>query len=181
MNIKTGMITVCLSSALVLNACGDSSNNSTSENTGEQQENNTEQSGQTNDSAEKLTKEKAKTLLGEFEDRLLPLTTEEGKVENFDTKQELIDDVSEIASEDVVERFVNQFYEEGEEGLFLKQEEYGEFLMPDKKLTLEQVETGKYRVVQQSTSNTNSQQQITAMLEYKNGLYRIMQYQVEQM
>ncbi len=171
MNISKIVMLLGLSFILVLSACGEST--SSDQSGGEVNDQNSEED-------KKLSKEKAKSLMAEFEDRLLPNTNNEGKVENFDTKKELIKDVHEIASKDVIKPIVNKIYEERDEGLYLKtNEEYKEFLVPEKSVNFKEVEAGKYKLTQKNNTEINGEATLTAVFELKNGLYRIMKYDVE--
>ncbi|KGX89819.1 hypothetical protein [Pontibacillus marinus] len=175
MNISKILMLLGLSLTLVLSACGDSTSGDQSSGEG-----NDQKSEENSEGDKKLSQDKAKSLMAEFEDRLLPKTNDEGKVENFDTKKELINDVHEIASKDVIKPIVNKIYEERDEGLYLKtNEEYKHFLVPEKSVNFKQMEAGKYKLTQKNNTDINGKATLTAVFELQNGLYRIMKYDVE--
>lgn len=184
MNWKKGLIIGAFSTSLVLAGCGSSDSeegNQDNQSGGETQEKTEDNSSETTDNsnANELKKDKAESILSEFERRLVDIrTTDEGKVVKFDSKDELIEHLSELSTEEIATMLVNDLFEERDNGLYIIPKDYPPFLLPTKTYTLEKQSEGKYQLIQKNNTEIHGEYKLTVTLEYKEGNYIISDYQV---
>ncbi|MCD5325148.1 MULTISPECIES: hypothetical protein [Pontibacillus] len=172
----------------ILSACGQTEDDSGSgDSTGEDTEMNeseetSSENGEgsnSNQSSSDFTKEDATSKLTNLGSLLQPETTEEGKVEDFETKDELVENLNQVVVEDVGEQLVEGMFEEKEDGLYVKTGEYAPFLLPEQTYTFEQVEEQSYQIVQKNKTEIYGEYKLTATFAPKDGTYLINQYDVE--
>ncbi|PKR78139.1 hypothetical protein CEY16_09505 [Halalkalibacillus sediminis] len=95
-----------------------------------------------------LTDKQIKYVTEEFMSRLVQEADENYKVKNFDTLAKLKEHFQPLASEDVINEFVNYFYKEQEDGLYIVPTETPAWFIPDNDYEVENVNEQEYVVTQ---------------------------------
>lgn len=116
-----------------------------------------------------LTKEDALSLEEEYMNRILP-PREDGsqKVKDYDTKEELIDHISEIANRDLVIQFVDNYYNEKSDGLYIIAKDGPTTIYEDKPYDLKQVTDEKYNLIQEAEDNLRGKYKFTVEITREN-------------
>ncbi|SDK08906.1 hypothetical protein [Sediminibacillus albus] len=99
---------------------------------------------------EKLDHEHLTSVTKSFMDKLVQETTESFQVKNFDSKEELIDEFGTIASPSVAEKYIDVYYTEKADGLYLLPTETPPWFQSDSEYEMMDMENGKVKVIQEN-------------------------------
>ncbi|KGP70801.1 hypothetical protein [Pontibacillus yanchengensis] len=175
-----GLLSILVGAVIVLSGCGaqeEQPSSSTSEeaSSSEGQSENSESEAST----KTLSEDKAEQLMKDLEVRLQPRTNEDGKVIEYETKEEMVSYLSEVTDQQLAKKLVDKMYEDKEDGLYIQPDEFGPFLSPDKDYNFEEVEEGKYKLVQKNKTDAEGSFTLTVFFKLMNDTYNISDYKVE--
>ncbi len=120
-----------------------------------------------------LTEEQAENLLTEFIDKLVQDTDEQYMVGKYQSKQELINDFRSISKPEVAKTYVDFYYEERDGGLYIVPTELPPWFVKENPYKLKKVDSGKYELNQNNTSDLYGSYSITAEFTNENGKWII--------
>lgn len=162
-------VSMLLLATVMIAGCGaqtDNTNANNDENQG-QPEKTQENRENDNASAEDTPKVPVEELSTKFEKRLYQDTEKNYKVKAFDSKQALIDHLAQIMREELANRYVNDYYKEKEDGLYIIPKDGPALLQPDQPYETEQ--TGNKATMTQSSENgLRGQYELTIQYRYKD-------------
>ncbi|WP_188453983.1 hypothetical protein [Virgibacillus oceani] len=92
-------------------------------------------------------------ISNEFEDLLVQKADNNFKVINYRTKKDLLDSFAEIASRDVAAKYVDFYFNEKQDGLYVVPTELPPWLNEENNYDMIQLEKNKVKVVQTNKSN----------------------------
>ncbi len=122
---------------------------------------------------EDLDREGAIMLEEEFETRLFPETVDGDwifdRVRDFDRKDELTEHVSTVTSDEIASTYVDDYYEEREDGLYLIPKDGPILLNPDVAFHLELLSPLEIRLSQESWSGLAGDYEIRISYQYREG------------
>lgn len=188
MKFKKGFMLAIFSGVLVVSGCAQdnqqeedtSTTKSQNEESSSDQEGNSQDKSKEDSQGKELTEERAKELISELERRIVDIrTTDDGKVMKFDSKEELITHVSEIAKQDLANKLVSDLFENRDEGLYIIPKDYPPFLIPSKNYSFEQVEEGKYQLIQKNSTEIHGEYKLTITYELIEDSYKITDYKLD--
>ncbi|MUV39254.1 hypothetical protein JNUCC1_03127 [Lentibacillus sp. JNUCC-1] len=96
--------------------------------------------------------EHVKQIINEFMDKIVQDIDKDNKVTDFDTKKALLNDFETIASRDVAEPYVDYFFNEDQNGLYIVPTETPPWFEPEEPYELERMTDHKVLVTQQNNS-----------------------------
>lgn len=105
-----------------------------------------------NGEAKSLTKSDSEQILIQYKDTFMNIvekTDENGKVTDYDSKEELISHFTTIMSMDLAEWFAETYFREENDQLFLKAMDAPTWFVNDKPYTLEKINEQEYNVIQE--------------------------------
>jgi hypothetical protein len=112
-------------------------------------------------------------LASQFMKQLIQKTDEYYRVENFETKDQLINSFQEIASIEVASKYVNYYYYEEDGSLYIVPTETPPWFEQGNSYTLMEVTKGHYRLSQRNFSEIHGNYIIHIDYKYENGKWRI--------
>ncbi|MBS4538694.1 hypothetical protein GOQ27_09480 [Clostridium sp. D2Q-11] len=127
-----------------------------------------------NNNGADLTKEKAISIENEYMDRLFPQREADSqKVKDFNSKEELINHISQIANRDLVKTYVNNYYKNQEDGLYIIAKGGPTRIYEDKPYELKKVDNEEYHLVQKTEDQLRGKYTFTVKFSYKNNKWII--------
>ncbi|RBW69018.1 hypothetical protein [Bacillus taeanensis] len=160
---------------------------------GEEQTNNeNEQENQTNESSEnqdnseegideKIQEPDVEGLAAAFKNYLMQDTDENQKVTNYKNKQELINSFSGVAAPEVAQTYVDDYYEEREDGLYFIAKDAPTWFQENEPYDMEKVNDKHYKVVQESENQITGPYRLIVHFEYQNGAWLITERNIEKL
>lgn len=140
---------------------------------------NDEDNEQPNDENEDvITEEKVLHIIDQFQNRLFVEVDDDLKVKSFNTKEELAQFIAEYAEKNLVYEFVDQFYYEDEDGLYIIPQSSPPLLDVHEPITLEQLNDERYLVTQAHQSEAYGELTFNILIEIVNGRLIITNYGV---
>ncbi|MBO8156746.1 MAG: hypothetical protein H0Z32_09815 [Bacillaceae bacterium] len=138
-------------------------------------------SGEQQQTVEGLSVEEVKAIMITFNQRLFVERDENQRVKDFQTKQELNQYIEEVATTEIASGFVNQFYEERDEGLYFLPQGMPPMFDPEKPFELEQVSesTDLYLLLQPNSTEIHGEYILNVLLEKENNQYKIKEYSIK--
>ncbi|WP_100013190.1 hypothetical protein [Lentibacillus sediminis] len=103
---------------------------------------------QVSETGEMITDEEIRSLTEQFMDILVQEADTDYKVANYQTTQGLLQAFSEVASRDLAAPYIDFFYEQKEDGLYILPTELPPWFIQDNSYETEQVDAGKVKVSQ---------------------------------
>lgn len=100
-----------------------------------------------------FTKEDAISIEDDFMARLFPEKSDEGLIEKFKTKDELVKSVSKRSEEYLAKSFVDTYYEESEDGLYIRPMDGPVRILKDEPMKLDKISKEEYELVQEGNSD----------------------------
>lgn len=94
-------------------------------------------------------------LRNEFLQRLYPEIDDNFKVQKFNSKKALADDLSNVMSESLAQNYADRYFEEKNNGLYILKKRGPVTLLPNNELTIQKVDENKVRI-----SQTNENQRL---------------------
>lgn len=128
----------------------------------------------TSETASDLTNKQIFDMTDAFMKKLIQPTDQNYRVLNFKTKAQLVEDFSHIATASGVQPFIDFYYKEKEDGLFIVPTETPPWVDENNDLTIEQTDQ-KAVVTQQNENELDSNYQITLTFIKKNKQWLIDQ------
>ena len=107
-------------------------------------------------------------IVENFVMKLFPETDTNLKVLNFNNKQELIDNLSKVADQALAAKFVEQYYSETNNGLYLIPKENIIFIDPTRPYIFEKINNNQYKIIQENESSLGKYR-LDVVLEKKAG------------
>lgn len=127
-----------------------------------------------NDSNKKeLTKEKAIEIEDEFINRLFVDRNDDEKVKNYNNKNELINHLSEIAKKDIAKSYINNYYKEKEDGLYIIPKDGPTRIYKDKSYKLEKIDDKNYELIQEAEDQLRGKYKFTVKFTYEENKWII--------
>lgn len=115
-----------------------------------------------------LSKEEALELENEYIDRVFPKTGDDSqKLVEYDTKEELIDYISEIANPHMAKQIVDNYYNKKEDGLYIIAKDAPTKIYPEKPYELDKIDDEKYNLVQSAEDNLRGKYKFTVEIVRK--------------
>lgn len=127
-----------------------------------------------NDSNKKeLTKKKAIEIEDEFMNRLLVDKSDNGKIKDYNNKNELINHLSEITKKDIAKSYINNYYKEKEDGLYIIPKDGPTRIYKDKSYRLEKIDDQNYELIQEAEDQLRGKYKFTVKFTYKDNKWII--------
>ncbi|WP_373893128.1 hypothetical protein ACUL41_06940 [Virgibacillus natechei] len=101
---------------------------------------------------EHITHEEVISLTNNFMDILVQDTDENYKVVNYDTKDELLNAFEQITTRETAKVYVDYFYKEGSDGLYILPTETPPWFMEENEYDMVQLDNKQVKVVQENQS-----------------------------
>ncbi|WP_070120594.1 hypothetical protein [Bacillus marinisedimentorum] len=120
-----------------------------------------------------FTEDQAETLLTAFIDKLVQDTDEQYMVKKYQSKQELLNDFGSISKLEVAKTYVDFYYEERDGGLYIVPTELPPWFEKDNPYELKKIDSKKYELYQENTSDLYGSYSITVEFTYENGKWII--------
>ncbi len=112
-------------------------------------------------------------ILDEFQQRLIQDIDEDYRVLDFDTKQELIEYISEISDPSIAEEYVDEFYEMKDGGLYIIPRDGPMLIDTGKDYTVNRVSQSEYQIVQTGENELWGNYTIETTVEKTGDKWRI--------
>jgi hypothetical protein len=112
-------------------------------------------------------------ILDEFQKRLIQEIDQDYRVLDFDTKQGLIEYLSEVSDPSIAEEYVNQFYEMKDGGLYIIPRDGPMLIDTGKDYTVNKISQSKYQVLQSGANELWGNYAIETTVEKTGGKWRI--------
>ncbi|RCW66913.1 hypothetical protein [Saliterribacillus persicus] len=116
-----------------------------------------------------LTHEEIVSLTDQFMDHLVQDTNESYKVTQYKTKDELIQSFSDIATQNAVQPYIDFYYEEKEDGLYIIPTSTPPWFINDQEYEIIEVDEETKKVVQSNQSEMYGDYQISIEFIYEDG------------
>lgn len=117
---------------------------------------------------EELIEEKAISLENEFMSRLfVNLDEGTGKVKGYNNKEELIANLSEVTKKSIAESYVDDYYREREDGLYIIAKDKPVRIYTDTAYKLEKT-SGNYELIQEAENELRGKYKFRVKFTYKN-------------
>lgn len=100
-----------------------------------------------------FTKEDAISIEDDFIARLFPQKTDDGLVEKFETKDDLVKSVSKKSEDYLAKSFVDTYYEESEDGLYIRPMDGPVRILKDEPMKLDKIDKDQYELVQEGNDD----------------------------
>jgi hypothetical protein len=112
-------------------------------------------------------------LATSFMEQLIQTTDEHYRVENFQTKEQLINSFKDIANLEIARKYVEYYYYEESENLYVVPTETPPWFEKDNAYTLIEVTKGNYRLTQENFSEIHGNYLIYMDFKYENEKWHI--------
>ncbi|MFC4558277.1 hypothetical protein ACFO3D_08625 [Virgibacillus kekensis] len=106
-------------------------------------------------------------------------TTDNMKLVEYNTKEELINDFAEFVNRDLAREKVDTFFRETDSGVFIVGTGGPTTLFPEKNFILEKVNKKQYEVVQEQEKEMTGNIRLSITYHYKNGKWKISNRNVD--
>jgi D-alanyl-D-alanine carboxypeptidase len=171
-----------LSTFLLIGGC---QNEETSTNDGTKQEENSEMhkdKPMDNDQEKQQTIQRPDyaQIEATLKDRLIQETNSQSVVKDFSTKEALIDYLNNVLATDVAKQYVDRFYIEENDGLYLETQDTPVWLNLDEDFQVNKKSKKEYRVVQHGENQLRGKYKLSITYEYKIEQWRITTRDVKQ-
>ncbi|TFB14656.1 hypothetical protein E3U55_13605 [Filobacillus milosensis] len=162
---------------------GKDSNNSKDEPSSQdnEQNENTEDEGSENQDNEKekndtesIDQGRAKTVLTEYEEafkKVVSYTNDQGKQKEYTTKEGLKEHFMHFMSDELATSMVDTYFEEKEDGLYVKAMDGPTFLQEDKEFSFTQNKDGSVSIIQERNNELTGHVEMEYKLVNKNGYW----------
>ncbi|WP_349407403.1 D-alanyl-D-alanine carboxypeptidase family protein [Pseudalkalibacillus sp. SCS-8] len=114
-------------------------------------------------------------LEADLRDKLIQETNENDNVERFDTKDALSVYLEDILVKSLADTYVERFYKENGQGLFLQQKESLVWLDTNESYQTENLSERKYKIVQSSENELLGEYELTITYIYDNETWKIQE------
>lgn len=118
-------------------------------------------------------------LINEFSDRLIVDTDDDYRVKDFKSKEELINNLSEIMNKEVAKDYVDIFYREDTDGVYLVPTEGPLLLNFDLPYELNKKDDTTYYAVQENETVLHGKYKLTILFKYSNEKWIIEDIKVD--
>lgn len=118
-------------------------------------------------------------LTDTFMNEMIQPTDENNKVNQFDTKEELMNHLSQYASEDLSRYYVEGLYEEKKDGLYIIPTELPPWVMKGEPSELVKLDDGNYQLNQENQSDLYGNYSIQVSITMENDDWKIQSAEVK--
>ena len=135
-----------------------------------------------NDNKDKLTANEAIDVYRDFSDRVyITMYTDSDKVSNYNTKSELIDYISEVADKSLAKGYVDYYYSERNDGLYMNAQDKTEEIDFNRPYQFNKLDDSNYEIVQEGDNDFDESDRyiLTVRLSYKNNRWIISDKNIE--
>ncbi|MGM8216778.1 hypothetical protein ACLIA0_14675 [Bacillaceae bacterium W0354] len=157
-------------------AVDDKEDDDTSGDSNLEEDNNEQQDEQQEDQSLSFNENDAIELINNFQERLFVESDDDYKVTSFNSEDELVQYISEYADPNLVRDFVEQFYYEDEDGLYIIPQSSPPMLDINKPMTLEKQNETRYLAIQEEQSEAYGDVKFNILIEYVEGKFIITNY-----
>ncbi len=116
-----------------------------------------------------ITLEQALEVEDEFQEILFPERTEEGLVKSFKTKKQLFSDLNKVADREIASIYIDTYYEERENLLYVRATEGPLTIDTDQPLEMEKLNDGEYQIVQNGENDLRGKYKFTIKFRNRDG------------
>ncbi|WP_079710964.1 hypothetical protein [Paraliobacillus ryukyuensis] len=120
-----------------------------------------------------LSHEKIVEKTSAFMDILVQETDQQYKVKGMSTKQALIKAFNDVASSEVAKKYVDVYYNEKDDGLYIVPTELPPWFVADQDYQKEKISNNKYRIQQSNQSDLYGNYEIELELSYVQQKWKI--------
>lgn len=128
---------------------------------------------QARETGEMITDEEIRSLTNQFMNILVQEADTDYKVANYWTTEELLQAFSGVASRDIAELYVDFYYEQKEDGLYILPTELPPWFIQDNPYKTEQKDAGKVKVSQTNETAMYGEYQIALEFTIKDSSWEI--------
>ncbi|MDQ0352943.1 hypothetical protein J2R98_002794 [Alkalibacillus filiformis] len=130
---------------------------------------NKDQMSTSDESEHELSHEDIVSVMDRFMDQLVQETTEDYRVSNYDTMEQLKESFSDFASSHVTNQFVDYYYEEKDDGLYIIPTATPPWFIDGVDYEKVEVEPGHYLIKQNNETEFDGEYTIVIELQLKDG------------
>ncbi|KGX86777.1 hypothetical protein [Pontibacillus litoralis] len=124
-----------------------------------------------------LTNDEVARIAEQFMEKLVQETDRQGKVVNFDTKQQLIQSFHTLTHTDVAKEYVDFYYKEYNNGLYIIPTETPPWFQPSNAFQTKTLANGNVQVVQHNQSDLYGDYTIALQFGYEDNQWKIVNIQ----
>ncbi|WLD91742.1 D-alanyl-D-alanine carboxypeptidase family protein [Alkalihalobacillus sp. AL-G] len=172
----------CLSVLLLLTFMilpGCQNENTSNGNDPKQGENTEADQKENQDQEQNVQKPNYTKLESTFKERLFPETDDHFKVNDFSTKGALVDHLEEILATDLAKNYVDRFYYEENEGLYLEQQDGPVWLNTNENFQSNKKSDTEYHTVQKGENQLIGKYTLTITYHYKEDQWKITSREID--
>lgn len=129
----------------------------------------------------KVTEPDFHKLQETFYNQALPKTNSQGKVLTYDTKEALVQDLTQWASPEAISKLIGYLYEQKENGLYITISEHAPMIQFDKEKTKSKISRTKYKISQVRKTQMSGRFKIIYYFKYKDNHWIISDYKYEKL
>jgi hypothetical protein len=130
---------------------------------------------------EKIQEPDVEGLAAAFENYLMQDTDENQKVTNYENKKELIHSFSGIAAPEVAQTYIDDYYEEREDGLYLVAKDSPTWFQENEPYNMEKIDDKHYKVTQEGENEMAGSYRLTLHFEYQSGAWLMTERNIEKL
>lgn len=135
-----------------------------------------------NDNKDKLTENEAIDVYRDFSSRVyITMHTDSDKVSNYNTKSELVDYISEIADKSLAKSYVDYYYSERSDGLYMNAQDKTEEIDFNRPYQFNKLDDSNYEIVQEGDNDfdESDRYRLTVTISYNNNHWIISDKNIE--
>jgi hypothetical protein len=118
-----------------------------------------------NEHSEELTKAKAEEVMKQYEDNFMKVVNEGPELEEYQSKEEIIDHFAQIMTESLAQKHAETFIKDENGELSVVATEPPVFLNPSQDYQFEKVSDDQYKITQQIQNELRGNRELTYMIE----------------
>ncbi|WP_456271433.1 hypothetical protein [Bacillus sp. AK031] len=132
-----------------------------------------------NEHSNELTKAEAEEVMKQYEDNFMQVVTAGPELEEYQSKEEIIDHFAQIMTESLAEKQAETFIKEEDGELSVVATEPPVFLNPEQDFQFEKVSNEQYKVTQQIQNELRGNRELTYMIERMEDGWLVGSYKTE--